>query len=176
MLMFVYVCVYILSGLFLMTKTPTQLSLHAAYLVPACSNLPAALHAGMERMKTCLKVCRAASKKPQNRSNLDINHILAETQAVQLLTQHGPGVHRDLCHVVQHCSLSQMSSFRLPGEHPHGLLIYVSSSAWIAGLWDKMQQLRVLATVWDYGSGRKRQLVAHVRSLYAHAQEMHLMA
>jgi len=79
----------------------------------------------MERMKTCAKVCRAASKKPQNRSNLDINHILGETQAVQLLSQHGPGVHRDLCHVVHHCSLSQMSSFRLPGEHPHGLFIYV---------------------------------------------------
>lgn len=88
--------------------------------------MPAALHAGMERMKTCLKVTRAASKKPQNRSNLDINYIAAETQAVQLLTQHGIGVHRDLCHVLQHCSLGQMSSFRLPGEHTHGLLIYVS--------------------------------------------------
>jgi hypothetical protein len=31
------------------------------------SHLLAALHAGMERMKSVLKVCRAASKKPQNR-------------------------------------------------------------------------------------------------------------
>jgi hypothetical protein len=59
---------------------------------------------------------------------VDINWIAAETQGVELLTQHGPGVHRDLCHVVQHCSLGQMSSFRLPGEHPHGLFIYVSCS------------------------------------------------
>lgn len=48
-----------------------------------------------------------------------------------LLTQHGPGVHRDLCHVVQYCSLGQMSSLRLPGEHPHGLFIYVRCSSWL---------------------------------------------
>lgn len=86
-----------------------------------------ALHAGMERMKTCLKVSRAASKKPQSRSNMDINLIAAETQAVQLLMQQGPAVHRDLCHVVQHCSLAQIQSIRLPGEHPDGLFIYVSN-------------------------------------------------
>jgi hypothetical protein len=28
--------------------------------------------------------------------------------------------------VLEYCSLGQMSSFRLPGEHPHGLLVYVS--------------------------------------------------
>lgn len=88
-------------------------------------HIPSALHQGMERMKACRRVARAASKKPQSRSGLDVNYIAAETQAVQLLTQHGPGVHKDLCHVVQHCSLSQMCSFRLPGEHPHGLFIYV---------------------------------------------------
>jgi hypothetical protein len=87
---------------------------------------PAALHAAMERMKSCVKVSRAASKKPQTRNNVEINYILAETQTVQLLASHGPGVHRDLCHVLQYCSLGEMSSFRLPGEHPHGLLIYVS--------------------------------------------------
>lgn len=86
---------------------------------------PAALHAGMERIKTCVRVARAASKKPQNRSAVDVNFIAAETQGVQLLVQHGPGVHRDLCHVLQHCSLGQMSSFRLPGDHPHGLYIFV---------------------------------------------------
>lgn len=31
------------------------------------SHLLAALHAGMERMKSVLKVCRAANKKPHNR-------------------------------------------------------------------------------------------------------------
>lgn len=62
---------------------------------------------------------------------MDINYVAAETQGVALLTQHGPGVHRDLCHVVQHCSLGQMSSFRLPGEHPHGLFIYVRCCSWL---------------------------------------------
>jgi hypothetical protein len=104
-------------------------TLHITTSLLCWLHLSAALHAGMERIKTCMKVVRAANKKPQNRSNTDVNHIVAETQALQLLTQHGPGVHRDLCHVVQHSSLGQLSSFRLPGEHPHGLFIYVSNQA-----------------------------------------------
>jgi hypothetical protein len=93
----------------------------------ACAcNTHAALHQGMERIKSCSKVLRAGSKKPAARGTLDINHLAAETQAIPLLAQHGAGVHRDLCHVVQAQELQQMASLRLPGEHSCGLLVYVS--------------------------------------------------
>eukprot|EP00775_Hariotina_reticulata_P011618 gene11618-11762_t len=48
------------------------------------SSLLAALHASMERIKTVARLCRAAAKKPQNRSNLDIAYITVETQHLVL--------------------------------------------------------------------------------------------
>lgn len=65
-----------------------------------CVAAPAALHASLEDAKTVARVCRAACKKPQARNNLDIQYIMQRTMKSPLLTYHGPGVHRDLCHVV----------------------------------------------------------------------------
>lgn len=101
----------------------------SSHLAPLCCHYVvrvSALHQGMERMKSCARVSRAAHKAPQHRSNLDVSYIAAETQGIPLLVQHGPGVHRDLCHVLQHCSLPQMASMRLPSEHPSGVFVYVS--------------------------------------------------
>jgi hypothetical protein len=80
----------------------------------------------MERIKGVVRVCKAASKKPHSRSNTDINLIAAETQSVTLLTREGPVVHRELCHVLQALSVSQMQSVRLPGDYKSGILVYVS--------------------------------------------------
>jgi hypothetical protein len=82
----------------------------------------------MERIKSVVRVCKAASKKPHSCSNTDINHIAAETQSVILLAREGPAVHRELCHVLQALNVSQMQSVRLPGEFKSGIMVYVSTA------------------------------------------------
>eukprot|EP00883_Tetradesmus_obliquus_P004781 jgi/Sobl393_1/1515/SZX72241.1 len=79
----------------------------------------------MERIKSVVRVCKAASKRPHSRTNTDINHIAAETQSATLLTREGPAVHRELCHVLQALNVSQMQSVRLPGEFKSGIMVYV---------------------------------------------------
>ncbi|KAF6253000.1 hypothetical protein COO60DRAFT_1643534 [Scenedesmus sp. NREL 46B-D3] len=78
-----------------------------------------------QRIKGVVRVCKAASKKPHSRSNTDISHIAAETQSVKLLTRDGAAVHRELCHVLQTLSVSQMQSVRLPGEFKSSIMVYV---------------------------------------------------
>jgi hypothetical protein len=88
----------------------------------------------MERIKSVVRVCKAASKRPHSRSNADINHIAAETQSITLLTREGPAVHRELCHVLQTLDVSQMQSVRLPGEFKSGIMVYVSDCTVIASI------------------------------------------
>jgi len=113
-------------------SAPTAVSILASRLlsISLCA-VCAAMHASMERSKTIARVCRAAAKRPQNRSNLDIAYIAAETQHLVCFTQHGPAAHRDLCHVVQVLRLNEMNALKLPGEHKCGVLMYVSTTIYM---------------------------------------------
>jgi len=55
----------------------------------------------MERVRTVNRVARALVKPPQTRNSIDINYIAAETDPYPTYTRGGPGLHRDLCHVVR---------------------------------------------------------------------------
>eukprot|EP00882_Tetradesmus_deserticola_P020266 GHRQ01021858.1.p1 GENE.GHRQ01021858.1~~GHRQ01021858.1.p1 ORF type:complete len:173 (-),score=57.38 GHRQ01021858.1:194-712(-) len=107
---------------------PTHALVLLCCLLMCCACCPAnpALHSHMERVKTVVRVCKAAFKKPHSRSNADITHIAAETQSLTLLTREGPAVHRELCHVLQALTVSQMQSVRLPGEFKSSIMVYVS--------------------------------------------------
>lgn len=70
-------------------------------LLPALSSPLAALHASMERARAVLRAHRALCKQPQARNSIDVSVVAAETGAFPAFTRGGPGLHRDLCHVVK---------------------------------------------------------------------------